>query len=440
MKPYQSFFKGKKITVMGLGLLGRGVGDIRFLAECGAELIVTDLKTREQLQASLDLLSDFPDITYHLGGHVLEDFTDRNLILKAAGVPLNSPYISEAKKNNIPVRMSSDLLVEFAEVKSVGVTGTRGKSTVTHLIAHTLRRAGKSVLLGGNIRGVSSLSLLPKVQKDSILVLELDSWQLQGFEEAKISPNVAVFTNLMQDHQNYYPDEKTYFADKANIFKFQKSGDVLVAGRTVTEHWIREAKPPVSPIVPQEGNWKLKIIGEHNKENASLAAEALRALGLTEEQITVGFESFEPVEGRLQLIREINGIKIFNDNNATTPDATIAALAALSEEKPILIMGGASKKLPLEFLVKVIPELVQGVVLLKGTGTEEILPPLSLLLREKGIPSIQVDSMQEAVKVAFDLAKNKKTILFSPGFASFGMFKNEYDRNDQFVSEVMKLA
>ncbi len=425
MKPYESFFKGKKITVMGLGLLGRGVGDIRFLAECGAELIVTDLKTREQLQTSLDSLNDLPNIAYHLGEHTLEDFKDRDLILKAAGVPLDSPYINEAKKNNIPVRMSSDLLVEFAEVKSVGVTGTRGKSTVTHLISHTLQQAGKTILLGGNIRGVSSLSLLPQVKKDSILVLELDSWQLQGFEEAKISPNVAVFTNLMQDHQNYYPDEKTYFADKANIFKFQKPGDVLVAGRAVTERWIQKANPPVSPIVPQEGSWKLKIIGEHNKENASLAAEALRALGLSEEQITAGFESFEPVEGRLQLVRDIDGIKIFNDNNATTPDATIAALKSFTEPL-ILIAGGADKKLPIGALEEEMKKC-KKVLLLTGTGSDRL----------EGFE--RYNSIPEIIKAAVTNAQPGDVILFSPGFASFGLFKNEYDRNDQFVSEVMKL-
>src|SRR5665213_1327709 len=123
---------------MGLGLLGRGLGDARFLAECGAQLIVTDLKAQEELKDSLEQLKKFSNITFRLGEHRLEDFRDRDLIIKAAGVPLTSPFIAEAKKNNIPVRMSADLFAELAGVPVVGVTGTRGKSTVSHLIAHIL--------------------------------------------------------------------------------------------------------------------------------------------------------------------------------------------------------------------------------------------------------------------------------------------------------------
>src|SRR3989344_8267606 len=208
MSDFEQYFKGKKITVMGLGLLGRGVGDVAFLAECGAELIVTDLKTKEQLKESLEKLAKFKGIKYVLGEHRLEDFRNRDFILKAAGVPLDSVYIEEAKKNNIPVEMSAALFAKFSGLPIIGVTGTRGKSTVTHLIAHILESAGKRVILGGNVRGVSNLQLLkeinPPAGRADVAVLELDSWQLQGFGEAKISPHISAFTNFMQDHLNYY--------------------------------------------------------------------------------------------------------------------------------------------------------------------------------------------------------------------------------------------
>ena len=153
-------FRGKRITVMGLGLLGRGVGDAKYLAECGADLIITDLKTHEQLAESVTQLNSFPNIRFVLGEHRLEDFNNRDLILKAAGVPLHSIYIAEAKKNNIPVRMSADLFAEISGIQTVGVTGTRGKSTVAHMIYEILKSSGKPVLLGGNVRGVSNLALL----------------------------------------------------------------------------------------------------------------------------------------------------------------------------------------------------------------------------------------------------------------------------------------
>lgn len=165
---------------MGLGLLGRGVGDAKFLAEQGAELIVTDLKTEADLQESLAQLKEYSNITYRLGGHDLADFRDRDYILKAAGVPLVSPYIVEAQKNGIPIKMSASWFAEVSGIPTVGVTGTRGKTTTTYMLYEIMRAAGMEVLLGGNIRGVSTLALLPKVTEKSIALFELDSWQCQG--------------------------------------------------------------------------------------------------------------------------------------------------------------------------------------------------------------------------------------------------------------------
>ena len=226
---YKNFFKDKKITVMGLGLLGRGVGDAIFLAECGAKLTITDLKTKEQLKESLKKLFIFKNIKYTLGEHKLEDFQKADLVLKSAGVSLDSIYIKEARKNKIPVEMSGALLASLANLPVIGVTGTRGKSTTAHLIANILEVAGKKVILGGNIRGVSNLQLLKSVKNADIIVMELDSWQLQGFGEIKISPHIAVFTNFMPDHMNYYKDDmQTYFSDKSYIYKFQSKEDILV--------------------------------------------------------------------------------------------------------------------------------------------------------------------------------------------------------------------
>ncbi len=437
MDRYTEYFKGKKITLMGLGLLGRGVGDAKFLAECGAELIVTDLKTEEQLKNSLAQLKDFSNITFHLGEHLLEDFQDRDLILKAAGVPLDSIYIKEAKKNKIPVRMSADLFAELSGVPMVGVTGTRGKSTVSQLVAHILKVANKNVLLGGNVRGVSTLSLLNEVAPDAIAVLELDSWQLQGFGEASMSPQVAVFTTFMPDHMNYYKDDMgVYFADKANIFINQTENDTLILGEQVApfvkefgyQNKIRSKVEVVgSNKLPK--SWTIKLEGEHNRYNAALAAAAARALGVDDEEVKEGLETFEAVEGRLQFVREVNGVKIYNDNNATTPEATLAALKSF-EAPVILIAGGADKNLDLSALVSEMQKC-KKVLLLAGTGTDR-------LANEISDASIH-QSVQEALDAALAIAEAGDVILFSPAFASFGMFKNEYDRNDQFMAAVKNL-
>ncbi len=442
MKGYCEPFKGKRITVLGLGLLGRGVGDVEFLAKCGAEILVTDTKGAEELGPSIERLKHYPNITFKLGGHDIEDFKNTDLILKAAGVRLDSPEVGAAHEAAVPVAMSTALFAKYAMekgVKMVGVTGTRGKSTISHIIYHALKTAGKRAHLGGNVRGISTLAMLPEVEAGDVVVLELDSWQLQGFGDLHISPHISVFTNLMPDHQNYYRDMDEYFADKANIFKYQKDGDTLVIGEGLVKR-VKTAQPPIEPLVPHglAADWMLKIPGEHNRQNASLAAAALLALGLTSDVIRAGLESFEGVEGRLQLVAEKSGVKIYNDNNATTPEATIAALRALHETRVILIMGGSDKGLDMTDLVDEVNKTCKAVVLLSGTGTDAFLTShgSKLIPQKNGL----FDSLEPAFSTALAAAEKGDTILFSPAFASFGMFKNEYDRGDQFVALVASRA
>lgn len=425
-------FEGKRITVMGLGLLGRGIGDAEFLARCGAKILVTDRKSEEELRNSVMRLRTYRNISFRLGEHREEDFTNCDLVIKAAGVPLDSPFIALAKQKGVQVAMSTALFARSAMAEGatiIGITGTRGKSTVTQMIFEGLRRAGKSVHLGGNVRGVSTLAMLPKIERGDMVVLELDSWQLQGFGELGISPQIAVFTNLMPDHLNYYPDMEAYFNDKAEIFRHQKSGDVLIAGEEIAER-IRRVSPPCPPTVPQGiGEWVLRIPGEHNRENAALAAEALRAAGLTDNDVREGIESFEGMEGRLQHMGIVRGADVYNDNNATTPEATIAALQSFPGKKIVLIAGGSDKGLPLENLAHVICQRVAHLILLPGTGSESLRPLV-------GVPVTVADSLEEAVSRAVDTAGEGAIVLFSPAFASFGLFVHEYDRNDQFVKAI----
>lgn len=437
MKDYGALFKSKKITVLGLGLLGRGVGDVEFLAKCGAKVLVTDKKTEEELQPSIERLHPYSNITYHLGGHKEEDFTNCDFVVKGAKTPTDSPYILAAKKARVPVVMSTALFAKYAMdvgATIIGVTGTRGKTTVANMIYHALKTSGRRAHLGGNIRGVSTLAMLPDVGSGDIIVLELDSWQLQGFGDLEISPHISVFTNLMPDHQDYYPDMESYFLDKANIFRFQKRGDNLFVGRGLLKR-VQRVRPPVEAIVPEKipADWTLKVVGEHNRENASLAVATLNAIGLSESEIKSGLESFEPVEGRLQLVRELNGVKIYNDNNATTPEATIAALRALDagNKNIILIMGGSDKGLEMGSLIDKVKEVCKKVILLAGTGTDRI---------KQRLPSAKLfDSLKPALEEALANTESGNIVLFSPAFASFGMFKNEYDRNDQFMKLVQTL-
>jgi UDP-N-acetylmuramoylalanine--D-glutamate ligase len=317
-------------------------------------------------------------------------------------------------------------------VKIIGVTGTRGKTTVTSLIYHTLKHAGKKVHLGGNIRGIATLALLKKVKTGDYVVLELSSWQLQGFGEQKISPTISVFTNFMPDHMNYYKNNlDDYFADKAYIFSNQKVGDTLVIGESLKKKISKSHKGTLTVASAQDipKSWKLPLPGEHNRENTALAIGALRACKLPLAKIRTGVESFKAVEGRLQLVKTIHGVAIYNDNNSTTPEATIAALKSFPKKQTVLIMGGADKGLDTTELLKSVEEYAHTVVLLLGSGSEKIMNEDFYL----------AESLQEAVQVAYKSAEKGEVVLFSPGFASFGAFTNEYDRNDQFLALVKKL-
>ena len=460
MQNYKKQFKGKKITVMGLGLLGRGIGYTKFLAECGADLIVTDLKTKEQLASSLKVLSKFKNIKYTLGEHKLEDFNDRDMIMKAAGVPLDSIYIQEAKKNGIPVEMDVSLFAKTApEVMVIGVTGTRGKSMTTTLIYEILHANEKflkrSVHIGGNLRGVATLPLLKKVKIGDILVCELDSWQLQGFGEAKISPSISVFTTFMMDHMNYYKDDmEKYFGDKANIFKYQKKDDTLVILPDMKKLIKKEAKSNKvgSPDASVEAfrvkgklvvtdrkevdAWKFNVKGDHHRNNLACAVKVAEVLGIPEVKIKKVVSKFKGLEGRTQLLQTYKGIKIYNDNNATTPEATIAGIEALKTNKKniILICGGADKGLLLENFVKTVNENCKSVVMIPGTGTERLNKNYEIKIKNE----VGRD-LKDIIKSAFSQAKKGDIILFSPAFASFGMFNNEYERNDLFMKIIKKL-
>ena len=455
MQNYKAQFKDKKITVMGLGLLGRGLGYTKLLAECGADLIVTDLKNKEQLATSLKVLSKFKNIKYTLGEHRLEDFQGRDIVMKMAGVPKDSIYIKEARKSGTKIEMDVTLFIKSApKLIVVGITGTRGKSMTTTLIYEILKQNEKflkrSVYLGGNIRGVATLPLLKKVNEGDILVCELDSWQLQGFGEDKISPHISVFTTFMPDHMNYYKNNmEEYFRDKANIFKYQKKEDVLVI-LPAMKKLIKKSAVKGKLIVADKKNvenWQFNVPGEHQRNNLACAFEVAKQFNIPLEKIKKTVKNFKGLEGRTQYLRTFKGVKIYNDNNSTTPEATIAGLRAVGSplrkdqrgRNVVLIIGGDDKKLDMSKLVAEIPKWCSKVVLFKEKGTDFIRDKV-FEFKKKGIEVYEEEGLENTVRRAVSVAKKGETILYSPGFSSFGKyFKNEYERNDLFVKLVKNL-
>ncbi len=443
---YISKFKDKKITLMGLGVLGRGLQVTSFLADCGAHLTVTDLKNKTELETSLRALKKYKNIRYVLGKHEMKDFEGVDLVIKAAGVPLDSPYIAHARAHDIPVAMDASLFARIIRntqpsITIIGITGTRGKSMTTALIYHILKtnekKLGVHVHLGGNMRMKATLPLLSKVSSGDFVVLELDSWQCQGFGDEKISPHIAVFTNLMPDHMNYYKNNMTtYFKDKLNIVKFQKQNDVLVTNKSICALLPQKIQSKTyTPNTAIVSKISMHIFGQHNIRNASYAYKVAKECGLSDTSIQQALESFTGLEGRLQYLNNASGIHIINDNNSTTPEATIAGIIAVCNKYPgqkiNLIAGGSDKGLNVATLSKIIRKYITRSILLPGTGTNIVKKYLC-------DNYIEVNNLKSALAYARTHTKKGDLLLFSPGFASFGLFKNEYDRNDQFIRIIKK--
>ena len=435
---------------MGLGLLGRGIGIVKYLAGKGARVTVTDLKSNSILKSSVAEVRHFLknkkgtySVKFVLGKHRLEDFRNRDMIFKAAGVPLDSIYIKEARNHGMPVFMDDALFALLAPCKIIGVTGTRGKTTTSTLIAEIAKATGKKVYLAGNIKGMATLPLLDKVEKDDIVVLELSSWQLQGWRDLKISPHISVVTNIYPDHQNYYKNSMAkYVYDKEAIFANQKKNDFLVLNKNCA--WCKKfSKKAPGKVIWFSANgvpcgWNLKILGEHNLENIAAAVAVGKILDLPVVKIKKTVENFRAVPGRLEFVREVRGVKFYNDTTATMPEATIAALRSIGGKEIILICGGADKNLNFKDLASAIKKYTKAVVLLDGTATPKLRQ--KLLVTRYSLPVTLADSMREAVKTARKFAVRGDVVLLSPAAASFGMFKNEFDRGEQFLREVRKIS
>ena len=433
-------YRGKKILVVGLGVLGGSLGVAQFFCELGAYVTVTDKKKEEDLLSSINKLKGFKNINFHLGGHFLEDFLKADLIFKGPSVPWDLPEIVEAYKKGIPIEMEMAFVAKYFPGKIIGITGTRGKSTTTAMIYSLLKEFKDEVFLGGGLPGISTIEYLKKASENSWLVAELSSWSLSGFHRSKISPHIAVFTSFYPDHLNYYQNLEDYFYDKAAIFLYQKKDDFLIANERLKSKI--EKYPSLGKKIyfkkndfPQKLNF---LIGDHNLENAAACLKVAKILNLSEEKAVKIIKNFSGLPFRLQKVKEKNGVLFINDTTSTTPVATEKAIDAFSQKKIILILGGNSKNLPFDALVKKL-EKVEKIILLNGSFTKEIIPILNQKYKNKCVGPF--DNLKEAVEEAYKsgLSFKEAVVLFSPGATSFSMFKNEFHRGEEFNKIVSKL-
>lgn len=428
---------------MGLGLLGRGLGDTLFLIRAGAHVTVTDLKNRDELAPSLEHLRGLP-VTLKLGGHEVQDFVSADMVLRNADVPRSSSFLQIAREHGVPVEMDESLFCKHFQGRVVGITGTRGKTTTSMLIHGILSSHRSGVFLGGNIIGHATLPLLEKVGKDHTVVLELSSWQLQGFHDSRLSPNVSVFTNIYPDHLNRYATMEEYIDDKKAIYRYQKSGDICLfnwdqpqTARLAGEAPARKDWFKVSDI-PQD--WQIRLPGRHNVQNVAAAAKLTSLMGVPQQVIRTAVEEFTGVEHRLEWLGERDGIAFVNDSTSTTPVASCAALEAMQGRRILLLAGGADKKLDLQAFGQAVASQATWVALLEGTATDALQQGI---IDSGGSEKVvgRFDDLKKAVRSLVDHALDGDLVLLSPGCASFGMFRNEFDRGLQFkqiVNEIIR--
>lgn len=457
-----SFVSGKRVTVMGLGILGGGVGVAQYLATHGAHVTVTDMRTADSLVESIHQLGELP-ITYHLGGHDHADFTSAgaDIVVRNPGVRPDSPFLVAARDDGVGVEMEMSLFFRACPAPILGVTGTKGKTSVSTLCGQILRSWKPETLLAGNM-GISALAQVDRLNPETPVAIELSSFQLEALDDNALGPHVAVITNISEDHLDRYDDYEHYIQTKLSIGRHLHPDDLVIFDRDDAQA-ARVAGVTSAKIVRfgitdegEDGAWlsgndivwridgvderwprpeQLALQGAHGARNVLAAVAATRSYGAPYEAVATGLTSFTGVENRMEEIATIDGVLFVNDTSATAPAATIAALDVLIPRANTLhlIAGGADKQADLHDLAKTIAGSGARVLLLDGSAT----PDLRQLIEEAG-GSIEgvFGSMADCVRAAVGEAQPGDIVALSPGCASFGMFRNEFDRGGQFAAAV----
>lgn len=449
--------QGKKVMVMGLGLNDGGFGAVKYaISQQVSELIVTDLRTADILQETIDKIIALPPhtvpIRYILGEQNIKNYIDLDILIKNPGIPDNSPYLIAAKEAGVSITTDIELFFTHIQLLQnppsiIGITGTRGKTSTTALIHHILSDyyGEGRVLLGGNIRK-SILSIIPNIQANSYIVLELSSFQL---ESIPYSPHISVFTSFFPDHLDRYNSLEDYFEAKTHIVTSQNKSDfsVLNIDNTRIAGLISKIKSQVTTYslhnnqanIYIENDYivyngektifidDIPIRGEHNQYNVMAAIGVAHITEVPKENIIQSIKSFAGVSGRQQSLGFINGVEIINDTASTMPGALIVALETFKDKPYILICGGEDKGLEYTELSQHIYDSLKGIVLLPGSGSELIKQNM------QNIAIYEVNSLEESVDKALSLTQSGYRIIFSPGATSFGMFRNAYERGERFI-------
>ncbi len=484
-------FRGRRVTVMGLGAFGGGEGVVRFLSDRGARITLTDLKTESDLSETLARLDGCRIESLHLGGHREADFQDADFIVVNPAVPRGNPFLKLAQQAGVELTSEMNLFVELNRGGVVAVTGSVGKSTTTALLERMLAAAGLKTWLGGNI-GRSLLPDVDAIRPSDLVVLELSSFQLTDLDRIRFRPDVAVVTNLRPNHLDWHADLDEYRWAKQTVLRWQRADDVAVLnaddpdvcgwpirGRVSwfgTEPVDRSPQPtfdsddredddepeaaaPTPP--PRRGcfvagrtlrtprfsidlDQQFPLPGRHHAQNAAAASAAALEMGVSERGIRDALVNFTGLPHRLQLLGAFHGRRFFDDSKATTPEAAMAALDSF-EEPVVLLAGGSDKHVDLGPFAEAIADRVKAVVLM-GQTAGELERRLVDLINKGGARRLRADRVEvaasfgQACRAAFRLSHPGDVVLLAPGCASYGWFNNYVERGVAFRRAVSDWA
>jgi len=453
LNDFKNRIRNKKVAVLGIGISHTPL--ISYLYNLGADITAFDKSDETKLKTTLEAFKDM-DIKYSLGEGYLDNLGGFDLLFRTPGMRYDIPQILAAKEEGTEITSEMEVFFELCPAQIFAVTGSDGKTTTTTLIYNMLKEQGYNCWLGGNI-GIPLLSKIDEIKDTDKVVLELSSFQLHTMTK---SPHIAVVTNVSPNHLDIHKSMDEYVFAKKNIFTHQSARDKLVLNfdNDITRGFANEAQGKVvyfsrksnleqgamlrdDMLIYKDGESVTEIVkandiiipGVHNIENF-LAATAAVVDYVDSDIIKRVATTFTGVEHRIELVRELNGIKFYNDSIASSPTRTIAGLNSF-KDKVILIAGGYDKKIPYDDLGPVIAEKVKCLVLIGQTA-----PKIEKALKdetertEKGsdIPLYKCSSLEEAVQTAYSIASSGDIITLSPASASFDMFKSFEERGNKF--------
>lgn len=459
LENFEKKLKEQKVAIIGLGV--SNIPLIDYLKEKNANVTVFD--DREEENVAQDVMQKVKEYNfkYFLGKGNLENLKGFDLIFRSPSCLPTKPELLAEKERGAIITTEIEQLMKMAPCKVIGITGSDGKTTTTTLTYNILKDAGYNVFLGGNI-GIPLFTKLNEITPNSIIVLELSSFQLM---EMEVSPDIVAITNITPNHLNVHKDYQEYIDSKKNIFIHQKQNGILVlnADNELTKACRNEAQGKVIMFSSTQklengyivedgiikkcedgirrhiiGTEELKLKGIHNFQNVCTALALTESLVSTDDALKT-IKEFSGVSHRLELVRTVDGVEWYNDSASTSPTRGISALNAFNNKEIILIAGGADKNLDYTPIGKTIVDKVKTLILIGQTaGKIYNAVKQELEIQNKELDIHECATFEESMALAKKIAKPGQVVLFSPASTSFDMFKDMYDRGNKFKEAVNK--